>query len=138
MKALELAVARADADDGDAEYFEEQAAFETEYGDAPRGASSAQDQSGESLFQRQADALLDIAKSYLSGDKHPHSSTSDNYQVTVHVDEKALRGEPDEQSKSDLPIETVRRLCCDGAVIGAIEDDTGAVKNVTRKHRVVH
>ena len=41
----------------------------------------------------------------------------DHYQVTVHVDEKALRGNPNTESKSDLPIETVRRLCCDGNLV---------------------
>jgi hypothetical protein len=98
--------------------------------DAPRGASD--------LFQQQADALVDVARTYLSGENNKRSSTADHYQVTVHVDEKALRGKPDAGSKSDLPIETVRRLCCDSSLVAATEDENGNTKDTSRKHRVVH
>jgi hypothetical protein len=98
--------------------------------DAPRGASD--------LFQQQADALVDVARTYLSGENNKRSSTADHYQVTVHVDENALRGAPDAESKSDLPIETVRRLCCDSSLVVSTDDDSGKTKDLSRKHRVVH
>ena len=97
--------------------------------DASRGASE--------LFKQQADALVEIARTYLAGDKKGKSCTADHYQVTVHVDEKALRGAPDAESKSDLPIETVRRLCCDGSLVSVTEDANRNPLNVGRKHRVV-
>ena len=91
----------------------------------------------ENLFTKQADALLHVVHGFMSGGKEKSNCTADHYQVMVHVDEDALRGEPDENSKSDLPIETVRRLCCDSAVVVVEEDKNGNPMNVGRKHRVV-
>jgi len=119
----------------------------------------------ESLFALQADALVCLAKSYLSGGKQSDtdlsdadlsdadlsnanlsnanlsnvrrgkSSSADNYQVIVHVDESALKNAGGE---SDLPIESVRRLTCDGSVLAVIQDAFGEPLNVGRKHRTVH
>ncbi len=88
------------------------------------------------LFKQQADALVEIAQSYLCGGSDKKASTADHYQVCVHVDENALRGAPDADSKSDLPIETVRRLCCDSSLLVATEDENGKTKDISRKHRV--
>jgi hypothetical protein len=126
MKALEMAVPQlVNADVYEGEVPDEE--------NAPRGgfAKSA------TLFQQQADALVEISKSYLAGGSGKTSCTADHYQVIVHVDEKALRGNPDAQSKSDLPIETVRRLCCDGSLVPVTEDENRNPLNVGRKHRVV-
>ena len=75
----------------------------------------------------------------LSGDegKRNCNCTVDLCQVVVHVDEKALRGEPDENCRSDLPIETVRRICCDGAILPVTEGEKGNPLSVGRKHHVV-
>ena len=79
--------------------------------------------------QQNADALVDIAQVYLAGGTQRKTSTADHYQVLVHVDEAALRGQPNIDSKSDLPIETVRRLCCDGSVVAVTESkESSAVK----------
>ena len=94
----------------------------------------------ESLFALQADGLLAIAKSYLAGDmlsgeRKGTSSSADNYQVIVHVDESALKNEGGE---SDLPIESVRRLTCDGSVVTVIRDGSGEPLDAGRRHRTVH
>ncbi len=130
LKALELCAAR--DRDGDAEFI----ADGVELGEltendenTPRGASELQ--------RQQADAFVDICRSFLAGGEEKRSCTADHYQVTVHVDEKALRGEPDEHSKSDLPIETVRRLCCDGSIVPLVYKD-GMPTGIGRKHRVVN
>jgi hypothetical protein len=62
------------------------------------------------------------------------ASVADHYQVVVHVDEAALRGSV---GRSDLPIETVKRLCCDGSVITIVEDERGNPLDVGRKRRTV-
>jgi hypothetical protein len=67
----------------------------------------------ESWSAQRADALVALAKSYLSGRKDG-SGTLDHYQVTVHVDEKSLRGG---MGRSNLPIESVRRIACDSATL---------------------
>jgi hypothetical protein len=126
MKALELAVS---ISKGEQDTYEGEEGEIDSHDDAPRSASG--------LIQRQADALVEIAKSYLTGGDEKKASTADHYQVTVHVDEKALRGKPDTESKSDLPIETVRRLCCDGALVPVTEGVNHKLLNVGRKHRVV-
>jgi hypothetical protein len=62
------------------------------------------------------------------------ASLPDHYQVIVHVDERALRGGP---GRADLPVETVKRLVCDGNLIGLVEDATAAPLALGRKRRVV-
>ena len=52
----------------------------------------------------------------------------------MHVDEKSLRGGI---GRSDLPIETVKRLTCDGSLIKVVEDDRGSPLDVGRKQRTV-
>ncbi len=62
------------------------------------------------------------------------ASAADHYQVVVHVDESALRGGA---GRSDLPIDTVKRLSCDGSVISIVEDANGTPLDVGRKQRTV-
>jgi Domain of unknown function (DUF222)/HNH endonuclease len=83
---------------------------------------------------QQADALVAVAKSYLGGGARDSTTAADHYQVVVHVDEAALRGGV---GRSDLPIETVKRLTCDGSLIAVLEGDRGTPLNVGRKQRTV-
>ncbi len=85
---------------------------------------------------QQADALVAVAKAYLegAGAGGEHSGTADHYQVVVHVDESGLRAEA---GRSDLPIDTLRRLACDGTVLTVVEDEAGNPLDVGRKQRTV-
>ena len=123
LKALELCMAQArreeDPSAEDREELENPSAeslsvWELDDPAAQRAAAVKRD-------QQQADALVDLSREYLAGGTERKTSTADHYQVLVHVDEAALRGQPNAGSKSDLPIETVRRLCCDGAVVVVTE-----------------
>jgi hypothetical protein len=92
-----------------------------------------------SWHAQQADALVVVAKAYLGRSNESTVTASpaaaaDHYQVVVHVDESALRGGA---GRSDLPIETVKRLTCDGSLITLVEDDRGTPLNVGRKQRTV-
>ena len=80
---------------------------------------------------------MKMAQGFLAGGKGKSTCTADHYQVVVHVDEIALRGTPQVKSKSDLPIETVRRLCCDSALVTVTENEKGDPLHVGRKHRIV-
>ena len=82
----------------------------------------------------QADALVAIANAYLSGNAEPSARTSDNYLVTVHVDQTALANG---NGRSSLPLESVKRLCCDGDAIVIVENDEGEPLSVGRKTRTV-
>jgi len=100
-------------------------------------ASSGPEFEEVSWHTQQADAFVAVARAYLEGDSSGASSatsTADHYQVVIHVDESALRGEP---GRSDLPIETVKRLSCDGSLVPVIENAAGEPLNVGRKRRTV-
>ena len=129
-RAIESAVAAGDA------------AFGVEFGSNP-------ERSADAWRAQQADALLAIMKTYLGGANGvsvAHDSVrgerlgarsapvADHYQVVVHVDEKSLRGGI---GRSDLPIETVRRLTCDGSLVTIVEDEHGTPLDVGRKRRTV-
>jgi Domain of unknown function (DUF222)/HNH endonuclease len=83
---------------------------------------------------QQADAAIELARCYLTGDASSPSSSADHYQVVVHVDESALRGGA---GRADLPIDTMRRLTCDGDVVRIIEDADGKPLHVGRRQRTV-
>ncbi len=87
-----------------------------------------------SWSQQQADALVELARAYLGGGQHGATAAADHYQVVVHVDDAALRGGP---GRADLPIETLRRLGCDGSIVRIVDDDNGAPLDVGRKTRTV-
>lgn len=93
MKALEFAVSQLEVADN------EENALRGALGDAEEIEKS------EKLdFQkRQANALVHMAKGFLSGNRE--GSTADHYQVVLHVDERVLRGEA---NKSEKPAKDFR------------------------------
>jgi hypothetical protein len=137
--------------------------------DASHGArgSGTAAPTGNSWRAQQADALVAMAKAYLSGGNGggnvKGSSSADHYQVVIHTDASALRGgaavrgeatlrggvdlgdgSADGESplhggigRSDLPVETVKRLTCDGNLITIVEDEDGTPLDVGRKRRTV-
>ena len=128
LKALELCMAQARREeDTSAEELENPSeglsVWEIDDPAAQRAAAVKRD-------QQQADALVDLSREYLAGGTERKTSTADHYQVLVHVDEAALRGQPNADSKSDLPIETVRRLCCDGSVVTVSESKVSSAAKV--------
>jgi len=88
----------------------------------------------ESWNALQADGLLTMARSYLSGGPDGSASTADAYQVVIHVDRQALTGG---KGRSDLAVESVKRLACDGSVVPMVDGPGGEPLNVGRKQRTV-
>jgi len=84
--------------------------------------------------------------------KRPASS-ADHYQVVVHVDASALAATNSHHDgaeslrggitrlagvpRSDLPIETIQRLTCDGIIVRVVEDADGNPLDVGRKQRTI-
>jgi len=97
-------------------------------------ASQGPEFADESWAAQQADALVTMANAYLTGQREASTGSSANYQVTVHVDHSALS---EGRGRSGLPIESVRRLCCDGETVILVEDEDGEPLNVGRKTRTV-
>ncbi len=87
---------------------------------------------------QQADALVDIAREYLSGgsgvEYDKAAGTAEQYQVLVHVDATALAGG---NGRSDLPVESVRRLTCDGSLVTLEVGEDGEPLNIGRRQRTV-
>ena len=102
--------------------------------DKARDDNPAPEFAGESWSARQADALVNMARSYLRGDSESSTASSENYLVNVHVEQSAL---VDGDGRSGLPIETVRRLGCDADAVVIMETDAGEPLSVGRKTRVV-
>jgi len=92
--------------------------------------------SEESWPARRADAFLKIANVYLSGKQIVEGAVSDpdNYLITVHVDQAALA---EGKGRSGLPVESVKRLCCDGNTITIVENTNGEPLNIGRKSRTI-
>lgn len=83
-----------------------------------------------SWSMRQADAFVNMVSGYLAGD---NASSGENYLVTVHVDQSALAAGI---GRSALPIESVKRLCCDSSAV-VITEDQGQPLSIGRKSRII-
>jgi hypothetical protein len=119
--------------------------------DAVRDAGDGPSTAGNGWRAQQADALVAIAKAYLAGGAEAEDGVAsaakgagsvakgsapaaDRYQVVVHVDDSALRGGA---GRSDLAVDTVKRLTCDGSLVTIVEDEHGTPLDVGRKRRTV-
>lgn len=88
----------------------------------------------ESWSAQRADAFVELAKAYLRGEAQTRAGEADQYRVMVHVDRSALA---EGKGRSGLPVESVKRLCCDGETVLLVEDDRGEPLNIGRRTRVV-
>jgi hypothetical protein len=96
-----------------------------------------------------ADALRLVAEAFLAmrSDETEATSSADRFQVVVHVDQAVLTEDVDasesvpHRAELDrgpaLALETVRRLGCDGTVIGVLEGRDGEPLNIGRKTRSI-
>jgi len=80
---------------------------------------------------RQADAFVNLVTAYLSGEG---GNGGDNHLVTIHVDQSALAGEG---GRAALPLESVKRLCCDGHAVVISETEDGEPLNIGRRSRLI-
>ena len=112
-------------------------AVEADARDAP--PFSGPERERDSWSARQADALVTMARVYLNGEPSEGAGIADAHQVVVHVDGSALLGDGDPSglARSDLSLETVRRLCCDGSVVPMADGLGGEPLCVGRKQRTV-
>src|SRR5262245_16600259 len=98
---------------------------------------------------RRADALKLIVETFLAttSAEVEDTSSADRYQVVVHVDQAVLTepiaasgAEPHRCEIDDGPalaLDTVRRLGCDGTIVGIVEDEDGEPLDVGRKTRSI-
>jgi hypothetical protein len=155
MKALELAMDRAGTSVG-ARIARDSAA------DRPR--VTAETPELEPFHARRADALAEIAETYLNSETGT-ASTADRYQVVVHVTAEtldsvqvpaadriagdhaprvsAVTSSTDRDNFSHLEdgphvtAETSRRIACDCSILRLVENDEGEPLSIGRKSRVI-
>ncbi|MGI9118525.1 MAG: DUF222 domain-containing protein [Acidimicrobiales bacterium] len=104
--------------------------------------SSAENSStgNDTRAQGLANALVVMAETFLAAG--PKAGTGgDRHLVSVHVDAEVLATDADGRCQLDdgpaLAAETARRLACDAAVVGIVEDGEGNPLNVGRKTRSI-
>jgi len=78
------------------------------------------------------DLCVSLVNGYLSGDGQTASDSSDNYLVTIHVDQSVLAGG---DGRSAVPIETAKRLGCDSQAVVLTEDEKGETLSIGRRIR---
>jgi hypothetical protein len=98
---------------------------------------------------RRADALRLIVETFLAtaSAEIEDTSSADRYQVVVHVDQAVLAepvaasGEEPHRCELDdgpaLALDTVRRLGCDGTIVGIVEGEDGEPLDIGRKTRSI-
>jgi hypothetical protein len=148
MKALELAMDRAG-----------ESLNARVVADKGRDVSAETPRQRESFSACRADALAEMAESYLNREAGTGFS-ADRYQVMVHVSAETLRSDMehlDNDVSAETPessdaltadisyledgphvaAETSRRLACDGSILKLIEDERGEPLSIGRKSRVI-
>ena len=96
----------------------------------------------ESISARRADALVEVAETYMNSAPVPNA-TADRYQVVVHVRADAAkdRGSPVNaphiEDGPDVSAETSRRIACDCSLLRVDEDKGGEPLSVGRKTRSI-
>lgn len=92
----------------------------------------------EPMATRRADALTDIAETYMNNNESS-GSTADRYQVVVHVHpEGAVTAEtPHIEDGPHVTAETSRRIACDSSVVAIKDDKTGEPLSIGRRSRTI-
>jgi len=107
---------------------------------------TAETSEAETISTGRADALAEIAETYMQTEPVP-SSTADRYQVVVHVHP---RGTPTTETSSvpevgdshiedgpHVTAETSRRIACDCTVVGVLDDKNGEPLTIGRRSRSI-
>jgi len=84
------------------------------------------------IARRRADALIDVAESYLNT-QTVSGASADRYQVLLHVSAETSRLE----DGPHVSAETSRRIACDSAVVTVTENAKGEPLSIGRKSRAI-
>ena len=98
-------------------------------GDVPSGRTSDE---REPIAARRADALAEIAETYMNNNESS-GSTADRYQVIVHVSGQTSSIE----DGPGVPAGTSRRIACDSSIVAIKEDENGEPLSIGRRSRTI-
>jgi len=117
---------------------------------ALRASETVCEKTNDPISARRADALVHALQHFVGCDAVACHSAADRYQVIVHIDQWLLSERHDEQSADrltsgcceiengpQLAVDTVRRLGCDGALVGLVQNATGEPLDIGRRSRAI-
>ena len=122
VKALEMAM--------DARFHDKDDA--TVHGPSGQTSDLESEDEAPSIAARRADALTDIAETYMNNSESS-GSTADRYQVVVHVTAVTSNIE----DGPGVTTETSRRIGCDSSVVCIKEDENGEPLSIGRRSRSI-
>ena len=99
----------------------------------PAGTSDEPKPEPEPIGARRADALAEIAETYLNNSESS-GSTADRYQVIVHV---CPKGTSNIEDGPHVPAGTSRRIACDSTIVAIKEDKNGEPLSIGRRSRSI-
>jgi hypothetical protein len=94
--------------------------------------TSESEPSPKPIAARRADALAQIAETYLNNNESS-GSTADRYQVVVHVTDESAHLE----EGPHVTAETSRRVACDSSIVLVKEDENGEPLSIGRRSRSI-
>ncbi len=110
-------------------------AMERQYGENV-SAETSEVIEREPVSARRADALAEVAETYMNSEPVPNS-TADRYQVVVHVSAETSMDGPHLEDGPHVSAETSRRIACDASLLGIKEDENGEALSIGRKTRAI-
>ena len=96
-------------------------------------------QTSEPIAARRADALAEIAETYMNNNESS-GSTADRYQVVVHVGAPTgsdLAPDAYIEDGPGVPAGTSRRIACDSSIVAIKEDKNGEPLSIGRRSRTI-
>ena len=92
----------------------------------------------EPIAARRADALAEVAETYMNN-SNSSGSTADRYQVVVHVTaDDVPSGQTSEiEDGPHVTAETSRRIACDSSIVNITEDENGEPLSIGRRSRSI-
>jgi hypothetical protein len=115
-------------------------AMDKNFADVPAETSDSAEP--EPIATRRADALAEVAETYMNSEPVPNA-TADRYQVVVHVvgERRAATALPQDDPHIEdgphVPAETSRRIACDCSLLGIREDENSEPLSIGRKTRSI-
>ena len=110
-------------------------AMERQYGENV-SAETSEETEPAPISARRADALAEVAETYMNSEPVPNS-TADRYQVVVHVSAETSMEGPHIEDGPQVSAETSRRIACDCSLLSINEGNNGEPLSIGRKTRSI-
>ena len=110
-------------------------AMDKEFSSDVTAVTSEQDEEPVPVATRRADALTDIAETYMNNNESS-GATADRYQVVVHVN-SASNCDAHIEDGPGVTAVTSRRIACDSSIVTIKEDQNGEPLSIGRRSRTI-